>query len=127
MSTVRSGLRYSAEHEWIDAATPATIGVSQVAADALGDVVFVELPGVGQMITAGQVCGEIESTKSVSELFAPVTGEVVEVNDSVVADPALVNADPYGEGWLFRVSVASEGPLLTADEYAAENDAEVEG
>ena len=97
MSKINTSLRYSAEHEWIDDRTPATVGVSQVAADALGDVVYVELPAVGASLTAGEVCGEIESTKSVSELFTPVSGTVVEVNEAVVADPALVNADPYGE------------------------------
>lgn len=121
MSKVQTGLRYSAEHEWIDDKTPATVGVSQVAADALGDVVYVELPAVGASVTAGQVCGEIESTKSVSELFSPVDGTVVEVNEAVVADPALVNADPYGDAWLFRVEVSEEGPLLSAEEYAAAN------
>ncbi|MBN9613298.1 MAG: glycine cleavage system protein GcvH, partial [Actinobacteria bacterium] len=103
MSTVNANYRYSAEHEWIDAQSPATVGVSEVAADALGEVVYIELPEVGASLTAGQVCGEIESTKSVSELFSPVSGEVVEVNDAVVADPALVNSDPYGAAWLFRV------------------------
>lgn len=125
MSKVQAGLRYSAEHEWIDDRRPATVGVSQVAADALGEVVYVELPEVGAHLTAGQVCGEIESTKSVSELFSPVSGEVVEVNDAVVADPALVNGDPYGEAWLFRIAVAEEGPLLSAEEYAAANGAEL--
>lgn len=125
MSTVKPGLRYSAEHEWIDGGDPATVGVSEVAADALGEVVYIELPSVGAALTAGQVCGEIESTKSVSELFSPVTGEVVEVNDAVADDPALVNGDPYGEGWLFRVSVTEEGPLLSAEEYAEGNDATV--
>ncbi|MGD9605924.1 MAG: glycine cleavage system protein GcvH [Leucobacter sp.] len=125
MSKVQAGLRYSIEHEWTDGGSPATIGVSQVAADALGEVVYVELPEVGAALTAGQVCGEIESTKSVSELFSPVTGEVVEVNTAVVDDPALVNSDPYGGAWLFRVAVSEEGPLLSAEEYAAENDAEV--
>lgn len=125
MSKVQAGLRYSIEHEWTDGGSPATIGVSQVAADALGEVVYVELPEVGATLTAGQVCGEIESTKSVSELFSPVTGEVVEVNTAVVDDPALVNSDPYGGAWLFRVAVSEEGPLLSAEEYAAENDAEV--
>ena len=125
MSNVKSGLRYSSEHEWIDDQNPATIGVSEVAADALGEVVYIELPEVGAQLTAGEVCGEIESTKSVSELFSPVTGEVVEVNDTVVDDPALVNSDPYGAGWLFRVSVSEEGPLLSAEEYAAANGAEV--
>lgn len=125
MSKVNPALKYSSEHEWIDNATPAAVGVSQVAADALGDVVYVELPEVGARLTAGEPCGEIESTKSVSELFSPVTGTVVEVNDAVVADPALVNSDPYGAAWLFRVEVAEAGPLLTAEEYAAANDAEV--
>lgn len=125
MSKVQTGLRYSAEHEWIATGDPATVGISAVAADALGEVVFVDLPDVGAQLVAGQVCGEIESTKSVSELFSPVTGEVVEVNDEVVADPAIVNGDPYGAGWLFRVAVAEEGPLLTAEAYAAANDAEL--
>ncbi|MCB1272992.1 MAG: glycine cleavage system protein GcvH [Leucobacter sp.] len=126
MSTVNPNYRYSAEHEWIDGQSPATVGVSMVAAEALGDVVYIELPEVGAALTAGQVCGEIESTKSVSELFSPVTGEVVEVNDAVVDDPALVNSDPYGAAWLFRVAVTEEGPLLSAEEYAAANDATVE-
>ncbi len=126
MSKVQSGLRYSAEHEWINGESPVTVGVSQVAADALGEVVYVDLPKVGTTLTAGQVCGEIESTKSVSELYSPVTGEVVEVNEDVAADPALVNSDPYGAAWLFRVAVTEEGPLLSAEEYAAQNDATVE-
>lgn len=125
MSKVQTGLRYSAEHEWVDAAAPVTIGISAVAADALGEVVYVELPEVGTTLTAGQACGEIESTKSVSELFAPVSGEVVEVNEAVAADPSIVNEDPYGAGWLFRVRVSEEGPLLSAEEYAAVNDAEL--
>lgn len=125
MSNVKAGLRYSAEHEWIDDAAPANVGVSEVAADALGEVVYVDLPEVGAQVTAGEVCGEIESTKSVSELYSPVSGEVVEVNDAVVADPALVNADPYGAAWLFKVAVTEEGPLLSAEEYASQNDATV--
>ena len=125
MSTVQPGLRYSAEHEWINDDSPVTVGISAVAADALGEVVYVELPEVGAQLTAGQVCGEIESTKSVSELFAPVSGEVVQVNEAAAADPALINSDPYGEGWLFRVAVSDEGPLLSAEEYAAANYAEL--
>lgn len=125
MVKVREGLRYSAEHEWVDDASPASIGISQVAADALGDIVFVELPELGAAVSAGLVCGEIESTKSVSEIFSPVTGEVSAVNNAVVDDPSLVNSDPYGEGWLFRVQVSEEGPLLSAEEYAAQNDVEV--
>lgn len=125
MSKVHAAYRYSAEHEWIDENSPATVGVSEVAADALGEVVYIDLPEVGAAVTAGEVCGEIESTKSVSELYSPVTGTVTEVNPAVVDDPALVNSDPYGEAWLFRVDVTEHGPLLTAAEYAAENDAEV--
>jgi len=126
MSKVRAGLRYSAEHEWITGDAPATVGVSEVAADALGDVVYIDLPEVGATLSAGQVCGEIESTKSVSELFSPVSGEVVEVNTAVIDDPALVNSDPYGAAWLFRIAVTEEGPLLTAEEYAAANGADVD-
>lgn len=124
MSKVRSGLRYSVEHEWVNDESPVTVGVSQVAADALGDVVYIDLPEVGAQLTAGEVCGEIESTKSVSELYAPVSGEVIEVNDDVVSDPSVVNEDAYA-AWLFRVAVTEEGPLLSADDYASQNDAEV--
>jgi len=120
MADFPENLRYSAEHEWVDDASPATIGVTSVAADALGDVVYLELPEVGATIEAGSVVGEIESTKSVSELYSPVTGTVVEVNQSAVDDPAVVNADPFGEGWLFKVDVTARGALLTADEYAAQ-------
>jgi glycine cleavage system H protein len=96
------------------------VGVTAVATEALGDIVFLELPAVGTAVVAGQVCGEIESTKSVSELYAPVSGTVVEVNEAVTADPAVVNADPYGAGWLFKVAVESRGELLTPAEYEAQ-------
>lgn len=119
MSNVPSELQYSAEHEWVAPGDPVTIGITEHAASALGDVVYVELPEVGAQLTAGDVCGEIESTKSVSELFAPVSGTVVEVNAAVVDDPALVNADPFGAGWLLKVEVSEPGPLLTAAEYDA--------
>ncbi|ALE06875.1 glycine cleavage system protein H [Arthrobacter sp. ERGS1:01] len=127
MSKVAPELQYSAEHEWIatDGAGPSTIGVSAVAADALGDIVYVDLPEVGSTVTAGESCGEIESTKSVSDLYAPVTGEVTEVNPAAVEDPALINTDPYGAGWLFKVTVESEGPLLSAAEYAEANGGEL--
>ena len=114
-------LHYTAEHEWVDAASPATVGITAVAAEALGDIVFLELPAVGTEVEAGAVVGEIESTKSVSELFSPVTGTVVEVNDAAVDDPSVVGTDPYGEGWLLRVEVTATGPLLSAEEYAALN------
>ena len=125
MSKVLSTLRYSAEHEWIDDASPAKIGISQVAADALGDVVYVDLPQVGATVTAGQACGEVESTKSVSDLYAPVTGTVVEVNQEAVDNPAILNEDPYGAGWLFTVEVTEEGPLLSAADYASANGGDV--
>ncbi|MCZ2402994.1 glycine cleavage system protein GcvH [Paenarthrobacter sp. Z7-10] len=127
MSKVVADLLYSAEHEWVatDGSGPAAIGVSAVATDALGDIVYVDLPEVGSAVTAGQSCGEIESTKSVSDLYSPVTGEVTEINDAVVADPAVINSDPYGAGWLFKVSVVSEGPLLSAADYAAANGGEL--
>ncbi|GAB2610541.1 glycine cleavage system protein GcvH [Kocuria arenosa] len=118
MSTIPSHLRYSAEHEWVDESSPVKVGLSAVAVDALGDVVYLDLPEAGSTVTAGEVCGEVESTKSVSELFAPVSGTVAEVNAAVVDEPGLVNSDPYGDGWLFTVEVTEEGELLTAEQYA---------
>jgi glycine cleavage system H protein len=126
MSKVQTGLRYSEEHEWLDTdGTPAKIGVSQVAADALGDVVYLDLPEAGSEVTAGATCGEIESTKSVSDLYSPVSGTVVEVNQEAIDNPALVNEDPYGAGWLFTVEVSEEGPLMSAEEYASKNGGEL--
>ncbi|WP_336852313.1 glycine cleavage system protein GcvH [Sinomonas albida] len=126
MSRVQTGLRYSEEHEWLDVEqSPAKVGVSAVAADALGDVVYLDLPEVGSEVTAGTTCGEIESTKSVSDLYAPVTGTIVEVNQEAIDNPALVNEDPYGAGWLFTVEVSAEGPLLSAEEYASKNGGEL--
>ena len=125
MSKVLSGLRYSVEHEWVNSESPATIGLTGVAVDALGDIVYVDLPEEGDTVTAGETCGEVESTKSVSDLYAPVTGKVVEVNQSVIDEPESLNKDPYGAAWLFKVEVESEGPLLSAEEYAAENATEV--
>ena len=117
MSNIPSHLRYSAEHEWVDESSPVKVGLSAVAVDALGDVVYLDLPEAGSTVTAGEVCGEVESTKSVSELFAPVSGTVAEVNTAVVDEPGLVNSDPYGDGWLFTVEVSEEGELLTAEQY----------
>ncbi len=113
-------LKYTPEHEWlaVDGDT-ARVGVTAFAADALGDVVYVDLPQVGSTVTAGESCGELESTKSVSDLYAPVTGEVVEVNEAVDADPSLVNSDPFGAGWLFVVRFAEAGELLDAAAYDA--------
>ena len=111
-------LQYTAEHEWIDGSAPTVVGITATAADALGDIVYLELPEVGSQVTAGAVVGEVEATKSVSELFSPVTGTVVEVNQAAVDDPAVVNADPYTDGWLFKVDVVETGDLLSAEEYA---------
>ena len=110
-------LRYSKEHEWLTAAEDgvSTVGITEHAANALGDVVFVQLPEVGDSVTAGETCGELESTKSVSDLYSPVGGEVTEVNEDVVNDPSLVNSAPFEGGWLFKVRVTDEpADLLTA-------------
>ena len=112
-------LKYTAEHEWLREGDPATVGITAVAADALGDVVYLELPAVGDEVVAGAVVGEIQFTKSVSELYSPASGTIVEVNQSAVDDPAVVNADPYGAGWLFKLTVSTTGSLLDAEEYAA--------
>ena len=111
---------YTSDHEWlqIDGDT-ATVGVTAYAADALGDVVYLELPGVGSTVKSGEVCGEIESTKSVSDLYAPADGEVVAINDSVTANPGVVNLDPYGEGWLLRIRLTDSPNLLDVDAYEA--------
>ncbi|WP_329455532.1 glycine cleavage system protein GcvH [Streptomyces sp. NBC_01497] len=113
-------LRYSKEHEWLTAVEDgvSTVGITEFAANALGDVVYVQLPEVGDTVSAGETCGELESTKSVSDLYAPVTGEVTAVNQDVADDPSLVNTAPFEGGWLFKVRVSEEpGDLLSADEY----------
>ncbi|MEV5977001.1 glycine cleavage system protein GcvH [Streptomyces sp. NPDC052114] len=115
-------LRYSKEHEWLSATEDgvATVGITEHAANALGDVVFAQLPAVGDTVTAGESCGELESTKSVSDLYAPVTGEIVAANQDVVDDPSLVNSEPFTGGWLFKVRITDEpDELLSADEYTA--------
>ncbi|GAA4818684.1 glycine cleavage system protein GcvH [Streptomyces ziwulingensis] len=115
-------LRYSKEHEWLSVAEDgvSAVGITEHAANALGDVVFVQLPEVGAVVSAGETCGELESTKSVSDLYSPVSGEVTEVNEDVVDDPSLVNSAPFEGGWLFKVRVTEEpGDLLSADEYTA--------
>ncbi|WP_426366259.1 glycine cleavage system protein GcvH [Streptomyces sp. E-08] len=115
-------LRYTKEHEWLSDAEDgvSTVGITEFAANALGDVVYAQLPEVGDTVTAGETCGELESTKSVSDLYSPVTGEVVAANQDVVDDPSLVNTAPFEGGWLFKVRVTGEPEeLLTADEYTA--------
>ncbi len=120
--TVPDDLHYTQEHEWvaIDGAS-ATVGITDHAQQALGDVVYVSVPAPGTKVTAGEPCGEVESTKSVSDLYSPVDGEVAEVNGDIDDNPGLVNADPYGAGWLFKVALttAGEAPagLLSAADY----------
>ena len=119
-------LSYTAEHEWVrspgEAEGSVRIGITHFAQDALGDIVYVSLPEVGDAVTAGETCGELESTKSVSDVYAPVSGEVVARNDGLDATPELVNSDPYGAGWLFEVApsdpAAVEG-LMDAAAYPA--------
>jgi glycine cleavage system H protein len=120
----QSELRYTKEHEWLLVEGQAvTVGITAYAAEKLGDVVFVDLPAVGAAVAAGRVVGEIESTKSVGELFAPVDGTVSAVNDAVVAAPELVNGDPFGEGWMIKIEVTdaalAAAALLSFDEYTA--------
>ena len=127
MATLPQDFSYSEDHEWVNATADAVagatvrIGITSVAADRLGEVVFAELPEVGDTVTAGEACGEVESTKSVSDLYSPVTGTVKAVNEAVHDDYAVINNDPFGEGWLFEVAVESAGPLMTADEYGSAN------
>ena len=120
--TIPDELRYTAEHEWVSIeGSTASVGITDYAQHALGDVVYVSIPAPGTRVTAGEPCGEVESTKSVSDIFSPVDGEVTEVNGDIDDDPGLVNSDPYGAGWLMRIKLdddASETDLLTADEYA---------
>jgi glycine cleavage system H protein len=111
-------LKYTKEHEWVlIEGDVATIGITAYAAEKLGDVVFVDLPKVGTSTTYMNICGEIESTKSVGELYAPLDGEVVEANDAVVSAPETVNSDPFGAGWLIKVRFTNLPELLTVAQY----------
>jgi glycine cleavage system H protein len=129
--SVPEELHYTPEHEWVAiSGSIASVGITDHAQRALGDVVFVSAPASGTKVSAGEPCGEVESTKSVSDLYSPVDGEVTEVNPEIDDDPGLVNSDPYGAGWLFKVRLAEtetesedEGELppglLSAAEYTA--------
>ena len=117
-----NSLKYTAEHEWVALeGDVATVGITDYAAEKLGDVVFADLPAAGTSVTSGQVCGEIESTKSVGEIYAPLTGEVIEANAALDDDPSVINSDPFGDGWLvkLRVDAAALGDLLDRDAYVA--------
>ena len=120
MSSIPSHLKYTKEHEWVEESAPSQMrmGITDYAQGALGDIVYVQLPRVGEVVSAGKVCGEVESTKSVSEIYAPVTGKVIEVNSALASTPEVINTDPYGAGWLAVIEVSEEpSDLLSAQEY----------
>ncbi|MBA2697164.1 MAG: glycine cleavage system protein GcvH [Nocardioidaceae bacterium] len=117
-------LHYSAEHEWVraDGDGPVRIGITDYAQDQLGDIVYIQLPEVGDTVQAGSAVGELESTKSVSDLFAPVTGTVTAVNEALSSGPELCNSDPYGDGWIFEVDMTDRDQLaglMAATDYEA--------
>jgi glycine cleavage system H protein len=116
MSNIPTDLHYTAEHEWVQVIDESTIrfGITDYAQDALGDIVFVSLPKVGDSLTAGSTCGEIESTKSVSDIYAPVSGEVVVSNDAVETAPDTLNSDPYKNGWIVDVRVSGNASELAS-------------
>ena len=128
MSNVPAELSYTSEHEWVSALTAegtVRVGITDHAQDALGDVVYVDLPSVGDSVAAEESFGEIESTKSVSDLFVPISGEIVAVNETLEDDPAQVNSDPYGEGWIVEIRPENADDLanlLDAEAYKAELD-----
>ena len=121
MSKIPSDLRYAKTHEWVRVAGEyATVGITDHAQHELTDIVFVELPKLGRSLKAGESCAVVESVKTASDIYSPVGGEITAVNDAVVANPALVNTDPYGEGWFFKVKLSNAAEaqaLLTADVY----------
>jgi glycine cleavage system H protein len=123
MSHIPADLKYTKEHEWVATTSESLrfrMGITDYAQGALGDIVYVQMPKVGDEVVADKVCGEVESTKSVSEIFAPVSGTVVAINEQLTNAPELINSDPYGDGWLVEISVPSEPTgLLSADEYGA--------
>jgi glycine cleavage system H protein len=116
MSNIPADLKYTAEHEWVQVIDESTIrfGITDYAQDALGDIVFVSLPNVGDSLTAGGTCGEVESTKSVSDIYAPVSGEVIARNDAIETAPDTLNSDPYKNGWIVDVRVAGNASELAA-------------
>lgn len=121
MSNVPKYLKYSREHEWIKVdGNTGVVGITDFAQKSLGDIVFIELPGVGDEITAGDTFGVVESVKAASDLYAPVSGKVIEVNEEVLDSPQLVNEDPYGKGWMIKVEITNEAELeelLSPEDY----------
>jgi glycine cleavage system H protein len=120
MSSIPNELSYTKEHEWVSAVDQTfTMGITDYAQAALGDIVYVQLPKVGESVVAGKVCGEVESTKSVSDIYAPVSGTIVAINDALSNSPESINSDPYGAGWLAKIEVtAAPADLLTPAQYA---------
>lgn len=122
MSNIPSDLKYTKSHEWVRVeGDTATIGISDFAQSELGDVVYVDLPSVGKMLAVGDIFGSVESVKTVSDLYAPVPGEVVEINESLASASENVNTDPYGNGWMIKIKLSAEIPadLLDAEAYGA--------
>jgi len=122
MSSVPAELKYTKEHEWIQeiSARKFRIGITDYAQSALGDIVYIQLPKNGSSVNANSVCGEVESTKSVSEIYAPITGKVVLVNEKLESNPEIINADPYGAGWIAEIEISTDSlkeVLLSAQEY----------
>jgi glycine cleavage system H protein len=118
MSEVPSDLKYTAEHEWVrtgDGSQTVRVGITDYAQEALGDVVYVSLPEVGSKVTAGAACGEVESTKSVSDLYAPVSGTVTAGNVALDDQPELINSDPYGEGWIIEIELDADAASADLD------------
>jgi glycine cleavage system H protein len=128
MSEIPAELRYRASHEWVRVEDGiAVVGISDHAQDAMGDLVYVEMPEVGQVLAAGDEAGVVESVKAASDIYAPVSGEVVEINDALEDEPEKVNNDAYGDGWLFKIQMVDAGELeemLTADQYQQQIESE---
>ena len=127
MATLPTEYLYSEEHEWVNSTSisegdTVRVGITHIAAEALGEIVFVDLPEVGDEVEAGEAFGEVESTKSVSDIYAPVSGEVVAINEELADNAGLVNEDPYNNGWLYEVKVTEAGELMDSVEYAAANE-----
>ena len=122
MSEIPDNLGYTKDHEWVGPkeGKGVKVGITDYAQDALGDVVFVDIPTVGEDVTVGQTVTEVESTKSVSDIYAPLNGTIVEVNEELDDSPELLNSDPYGEGWIFAIEITNQSPntdLLPAEDY----------
>jgi len=122
MATVPNDLKYTKEHEWVAKTNNplvVRIGITDFAQSALGDIVYIQTPKIGEVVTADKVCGEVESTKSVSEIYAPVSGKVISINPDLDKSPEVINSDPYGAGWIAEIEITGDLPaLLSAEEYS---------